>query len=304
MGKPRIGVVGRDMREWHAAVELSRDGYDVAYMGPVPVRGILARVPPIVYENPQDLGLNRRVLVGPVRGWMPEDTPSLVGAIEGMAPRGLVVTGKPPAAVVEACRVKKHRLVDILQRDDFAHLNAVPTAEGAIAEAMAAANITLAGSRVAVIGYGRTGSVLARRLKGMGSLITVVARSPHKRAAARVMDYKAADMGELPRLAASSDFIFNTVPAPIMTAKTLSRCPAGTVIIDLASEPGGVDRAAVEKYGIVFRWPLGIPGQVAPRTAGHILHQVVITIMVESGVPVAPRRPGSHGSAVEGAGLR
>ena len=44
-----------------------------------------------------------------------------------------------------------------------------------------------------------------------------------------------------------------------------------TVIIDLASPPGGTDFALATEMGIKTIHALGLPGKVAPVTAGRIL---------------------------------
>lgn len=50
-------------------------------------------------------------------------------------------------------------------------MNAVPTAEGAIQIAMEQTDVTLHGLPVLVIGHGRIGSLLARRLAALGAKV-------------------------------------------------------------------------------------------------------------------------------------
>ena len=68
--------------------------------------------------------------------------------------------------------------------EGFALGNAVPSAEGAIFEAMRAQEDCLAGSRCLIVGYGRIARLLARGLRGLGARVTVAARKERDRALA------------------------------------------------------------------------------------------------------------------------
>ena len=56
-----------------------------------------------------------------------------------------------------------------------------------------------------------------------------------------------------------------------------------TLIIDLASKPGGVDMDAARDLGVKVIWALGLPGKVAPVTAGNIIKETICNIFSESG---------------------
>ena len=65
--------------------------------------------------------------------------------------------------------------------------------------------------------------------------------------------------------------VFNTIPALVLPAALLQKMAPETLIIDLASAPGGVDFEAAERFRIRAVLALGLPGKVAPLTAGRIL---------------------------------
>ena len=71
------------------------------------------------------------------------------------------------------------------------------------------------------------------------------------------------------------------IPALIFTRKVLSRIPSGSLIIDLASAPGGVDREAADKLDIKVIQALSLPGKVAPKAAGEIIKETIYNIMEE-----------------------
>ena len=49
-----------------------------------------------------------------------------------------------------------------------------------------------------------------------------------------------------------------------------------TLIIDLASKPGGVDFNAAKECGIKTIWALALPGKKLPVSAGKIMARTVI----------------------------
>ena len=57
--------------------------------------------------------------------------------------------------------------------------------------------------------------------------------------------------------------------------------PAHTLIVDLASKPGGTDFRYAEKRGIKALLAPGLPGIVAPKTAGQIVANVLSQLLLE-----------------------
>ena len=75
-------------------------------------------------------------------------------------------------------RLSDGEIFDYGARDDFAILNALPTAEGAIECAMREYEGTISGSKCLVTGFGRIGKILAHKLVLLGANVTVSARKP------------------------------------------------------------------------------------------------------------------------------
>ena len=75
--------------------------------------------------------------------------------------------------------------------------------------------------------------------------------------------------------------VINTIPAPVLPRTLLQRLPAGALIIDLASLPGGTDFAAAEELGLHAEHALALPGRCAPQTAGALIAQTVLAILEE-----------------------
>lgn len=173
------------------------------------------------------------------------------------------------------------KLFELMGMDEVAVLNAVPSAEGAVQLAMEKLPVTIRGTRTLVLGYGRTGSVLARTLQALGAVVTVVARSPVQRAQAFTCGLDAADFAALPALVREALLIYNTVPAPVLDEAVLRHASKEALIIDLASAPGGIDSAAARRLGLQAMSAPGLPGKVAPKTAGEILAGVITRLLTE-----------------------
>lgn len=283
----RIAIVGGDAREVYLAEHLAEAGFFVQVFGFSPpggqkilfcatprhaLSGVEAAVLPVPGVNEKGElycpFLEKPPLVGEEDfGLLPPGAPVFVGVaggyLKGLAGRlGL-------------------KLIELLDLDEVAVLNSIPTAEGAVWLAMEKLPVTIHGSECIVLGFGRTGQTLAGLLVAMGARTTVIARNPAQRARAYQMNCRACDFPDLPDLVGSADVIFNTVPALVVGENILARISPGALLIDLASSPGGVDFAAAGRLGVNAFLTPGLPGKVAPKTAGQILSRVVIRLLAE-----------------------
>jgi dipicolinate synthase subunit A len=81
-----------------------------------------------------------------------------------------------------------------------------------------------------------------------------------------------------------ADLIFNTIPHLIITAKVITNMQHHALIIDLASKPGGTDFRYAEKRGIKAILAPGLPGIVAPKTAGQIIANTLSRLVFDQTV--------------------
>jgi len=178
---------------------------------------------------------------------------------------------------------KEVRVVTTGDMDEIAIYNAIPTAEGAVEIAMRESVVTIHGSRILVVGSGRCGLPLAKTLKGLGAEVTVAARSREAMAMSYALGFSILSVRELATAVGNYNFIFNTVPALVLDAEIIRKVRSDAVIVDIASAPGGVDFEAAKKRGIKAFLTPGLPGKVAPVTAGKILAEVYPHILLELG---------------------
>lgn len=173
------------------------------------------------------------------------------------------------------------QVVELLERDDVAIYNSIPTAEGAVMLAIQNTDITIHGSKSMVLGFGRTGITLARTLTGLGAEVSVGVRRKEHFARAWEMGFKPFYIDELLDETRNIDLLFNTIPTMIISAQVIAGMPHRAVIIDLASKPGGTDFRFAEKRGIKALLAPGLPGIVAPKTAGRILANTLSQLILE-----------------------
>lgn len=189
--------------------------------------------------------------------------------------------GKISASVKEKIEDKKLWYYDYLEREEFAVLNAVPTAEGAVQIAMEEMATTIYGTNCLIIGYGRISKVLAKYLQAMGANVTVSARKYEDLAWIKINGYNAVHTNNIIEEIKNKQIVFNTVPATVLNKNVLKSADEDCLMIDLASKPGGIDLEVAHQLGIRTIWALSLPGKVAPITAGQIIFNTIENIDYE-----------------------
>lgn len=193
----------------------------------------------------------------------------------------VLITGFARPLLKELAAGRGVKVIEIADMDEIAILNSIPSAEGAIQMAMEATDITLHGSNVLVLGFGRCGITLARMLSAIGARTAVAARKPADLARIREMGLEPLTYPQLQERIGMADIIFNTVPAMVLDRALLQKASKSVYICDIASAPGGTDFTAAEELGIRAELAPGLPGIVAPKTAGQILAQVIPNIILQ-----------------------
>ena len=116
---------------------------------------------------------------------------------------------------------------------------------------------------------------LGVRLGALGAQVTAAARRPAQRALAESFGLRSVAIGRLGRLAPAFDTVVNTVPAQVLSAEVLARLRPESLIVDLASRPGGTDFEAARRLGHRAIHALSLPAACAPETAGEAVAQTV-----------------------------
>ena len=163
------------------------------------------------------------------------------------------------------------------------YANAVPTAEGAVGILIDRTPGTIRGSNGLVIGYGRIGAVLSQLLSKLGAEVTASARKEDDIGRIIAAGHRPERTGQWQNGLAQYDYIVNTVPFRILTAQDYRQMEQKTLLLELASAPGGFDEALCHANGLTLIRAPGLPGKCAPKTAGEAIAEAVLRIL-ETGV--------------------
>ncbi|MBN6887216.1 dipicolinate synthase subunit A [Cytobacillus horneckiae] len=192
-----------------------------------------------------------------------------------------IYTGINPPYLTNIASLANRELVQLFDRDDVAIYNSIPTVEGAIMMAIQHTDFTIHGSNISVLGLGRTGMSIARAFHALGAKVKVGARKSEHIARITEMGLTPFHLKDIQSAVVDSDICINTIPHPIVSAAVINKMPVHTLIIDLASKPGGTDFRYAEKRGVKALLAPGLPGIVAPKTAGRILANVLAQLITE-----------------------
>ena len=201
----------------------------------------------------------------------------LINSIEGKT----FIAGSIKQEIYEKANEKNIKMLDIVKREELAVLNAISTAEGALQIAINETPKNLHGNNVLVLGFGRIGKVLSKMLDGIGAKVACEARKTTDLAWIKAYGYDPINLIELKDKIENYDIIINTIPFVVLDKEMLQKVKKDALIIDLASNPGGVDRKAVKELGIKFNWALSLPGKVSPVTSAEFMKETLINMFKE-----------------------
>lgn len=284
-----IAVIGGDSRQLAAAVALSEAGYRVC------VFGIDAQMPHGIVgcatlsralRDAQAVVLPLPITQdGEHIPCEAGDLPIRFSEIIDKVHRGtLLFGGYIPQAF---CQLAEHAgipLFDYYKSEELIIRNAHATAEGAVAVAISNTDTVLGGTRAAIVGYGRIGRILARLLRGIGVSVTVYARSEEALAWALAEGCLAEHMSDgtvPPSIVSGFGVIFNTVPEHVIGRSVLQELCRDTLLIELASKPGGFAPADARDAHLRVLYAQGLPGRYAPVSAGQAIAERIDRMIKE-----------------------
>lgn len=288
--KQTVAIIGGDARQLSLAAALARKGAAVR-CALLPQDALPKGI--AFYENWEEAVAHTDTVLLPLptatdgvrinAPLCPEGNAPLFAELLGLLPpHTVIIGGKCTPMMRQLAEEQGKRLFDYGDSDLFAEKNAIPTAEGAALILMEREKRTIKGLPVAVTGFGRVARALSRLLVAMGASVTVGARREEvlreaKKAGCEVQRLCGDD--SVVALCRGKAAVFNTVPAWLFTQKVLSDMDRETLLIDLASAPGGVDAEAARGLGQTVIFALSLPGKYSPVTAGEIMADTVCEIL-------------------------
>ncbi len=282
-----ITVVGGDLRIVKLIEMLDSDGYKVYTYGLENSEEILnlerVEMCPTLEEaiaaskvvvGPIPLSSDRRRLSTPF-GRNNVELPDFVEALKGK----YLIAGN--IGIKEELEANEVQFTDLLKREEFSVLNTIATAEGTLQIAMEETQRTVHGSNVIVMGFGRIGKVLAKMLDGIGAKVYCEARKDEDISWIKAYGYNPVHLNDLNANLNKFDIIINTIPFQILDEERLDLVKKEAIIIDLASNPGGVDRKAAREKGLKVIWALSLPAKVAPLTSAEFIKETLYHVLEE-----------------------
>ena len=194
----------------------------------------------------------------------------------------LVVGGKIPREIKDYAAKKGIKSIDYFESESFQIKNAYTTAEAALNIAMNSLLKNIRGAKIAVTGYGRISKQLVKLLLSLDAHITLAARKESDLTWARLSGcetLKIGDTGSISQLCSGYDIIFNTVPYLLFDEEFLVNVDKKTLLIELASTPGGIDVSAAKRLKSAVLWAASLPGKYAPESAGELIAECVNDII-------------------------
>ena len=270
-----IAVVGGDEREREIARRAATTGAEVRAFGiPWPDAGIAG----VQRSESAAAALEgARVALFPIPGiddeghlFAPQSPVAILPDREllaAMAPAAHIILGYPDERLTAAAAALGIGLHEYESDRELMLLRGPAICEGALELAIRHTDVTIHASPVGVVGQGTIGSLMTQTLIALGARVHVFARNPVQRATAYTAGAQPHRLDELATLAPELAMIFSSVPAPVVDTDTLERLPAGSLVMDLAAPPGGVNLALAERCGHVAVWARGM-GRRAPVTVG------------------------------------
>ena len=178
---------------------------------------------------------------------------------------------------------KHNQVIDFMKKEEFAILNAIPTAEATIEIILKNTKKILQNANCLILGFGRIGKVLAYKLKGLSAKVTCIITSEIEKAWAIAYGYETISIENLQKNCTKLkqyDIIINTIPK-IILKEELKEIKKETLVIDLASKPYGIDRKIAEQEKLNFIEALGLPRKIGTNDISKIYERYYKTIYMK-----------------------
>ena len=287
--KYRVAIVGGDLRIVKLSIMLAKDNNEVYVFGLENAEDLKDNSNIIQCDTIKKAIQNVDIVIGPIpfsSNGTTLNTPfsekeiTIREMMHVINAKVLIAGGISPE-VYEMANDEYIEIIDIMKREELAVLNTIATAEGTIQLAIENTNKILHGSEVLILGFGRIGKVLARKLAGLSVRVTCAARKDEDLAWIQAYGHKATNINAIGENLKNFDIIINTVPHLILSEEKLQYVKKECLLIDLASNPGGIDKKTVKERNLKFVWALSLPGKVAPTTSAEFIKETIYNILKE-----------------------
>ncbi len=284
-----FAIIGGDLRIIKLAKMLAEEGNTVYTYGIEKAEELKSVTNIIFCEKLKHAIQNTEIVIGPIpfssngkdiNTPFSEHTISIREFMHEMNAK-ILIAGSILPEIYDLANDEYVEIIDLMKREELAVLNTISTAEGAIEIAISNTNKIIHGSEILILGFGRIGKVLARKMAGLSAKVTCAARKDEDFAWIRAYGHKATNINTLGESLSQYDMIINTVPHLVLTPERLQYVDNDCLLIDLASNPGGIDKKAAKDRNLKLIWALALPGKVAPITTAEFIKDTIYNILKE-----------------------
>ena len=197
----------------------------------------------------------------------------------------ILIAGNISEDVKKLAENYKIQVIDVMKSEKLAVLNTIATAEGTIELMITNTDTIIFESNVLILGFGRVAKTLANRLKGLVKSITCASRENDELAWIEVYGYEKLKLNDFVKCQESRkclenyNVIINTIPSMILDAEKLQYVNKEVLLIDLASNQGGIDKEETKKQGLKLIHALGLPGKVAPKSSARFIKDIIYEVV-------------------------
>ena len=217
--KKNFAIVGGDLRLIKLAKMLEEDGNNVTCFGLEESQELKENVSIVQAKTLKEAINKSDIIIGPVPFTSNGKDISTPFSKEQIHLREfmhvinakIVIAGNIPPEVYKMANDEYVEIVDLMKREELAVLNTIATAEGTISEAILNTNKILHGSKVLILGFGRIGKVLARKLVGLSAIVTCAARKDEDFAWIKAYGFNQTNINKIGANLGEYDIIINTV---------------------------------------------------------------------------------------------
>ena len=284
-----FSIIGGDLRIIKLAKMLAEDGNNVYTYGMEKAEELKENKNIMMCNNLQETVKKSEIVIGPIpfssngKGINAPFSDNIISIRELMhvINAKILIAGSITPDVYDLANDEYIEIIDIMKREELAVLNTISTAEGTIEIIIANTNKIIHGSKVLILGFGRIGKVLARKLAGLSAKVTCAARKDEDLAWIRAYGHMETNINAIGENLSEYDVIINTVPHLVLTSEKIKYVKDDCLLVDLASNPGGIDKKAAKDKNLKLIWALALPGKVAPVTTAEFIKDTVYNILKE-----------------------
>ena len=185
-----------------------------------------------------------------------------------------IVCGKCAPGLQNAAKERGVDVYNMMTNEKFLAVNSRLTAEGALMMLLQKCAVSIAESRVLIMGFGRTGAAVARLLNRLDVDVSIATNSSSRPAFAfssNVLPLADFDFS-------SYDAVINTVPHPIVRDDALNTFKRGAVYVDLASTPA-VNLDYAKYLGVDADIYPALPAKVCPYSAAVAMKDYILEVI-------------------------